>query len=311
VANDPVMGVMARWAVGEETTAGTPVTPTNLLEVLPGSDLGMAEEAVGAEGMSGTRSRKSERTRAGLQRISGRCIMEPNAAELALLLPWILGANASGTTYALAETLQPFTSELKKDNGTDGKVFTYAGCFVNKATFTSEPGAALRLELEVEAFTESVGTAATATSLTLNVATSPFIHSDTSAAVSIAGSAYPTSRVQITIDNQLDADRFLNSTTRAALPAKGRDITVSLGPPYGASTSLYPTAATLAAGVAVNVTYTNTVYAVSCLFSFVKVHFPRRTPPWNGREEFMLPLEGMAKETAATKELVVTLDSTP
>ena len=307
----PVMGVMGKWSVGEETTAGTAVTPTNLLEVLDGSDLGMAEEAVDTMGLSGTRSRKSERTRAGIQRISGRLSLCPNAAEWALLLPWILGADASGTTFALAETLQAFTSELKKDNATDGKVFTYAGCAVSRATITSEAGGPVRLDLDIEAMTETVGNAGTATSLTLNVATGPFLHSDSSAAVTVGGTAYPVPRATIVIDNMLDTERFLNSTTRAAIPTRGREITVTLDPPYGNSTAAYPTAATLAAGVAVAVTYTNTVHAVSMLLSFVKVHFPRRSPAWNGREEMLLPLSGVAKETSSTKEVVITLDSTP
>lgn len=305
------MGVQCRIGVKEEVTEGTPVTVDSLLELISG-DLALAEEGYHAEGMAGSRSHASARSRASLRRVTGSLQLQPNAAEWALLLPWILGADVSSTTYALAETLQPFTVTIDKDNGTDGKVFTYNGCKVASATITAEQGGPVSLTMNVEARDEAIGNAGTFPSLTLNVATGPFIFSDSSGAITVGGTAFPVRRFSCTIDNQLDTERFLNSTTRSGLVPKGRNVSVELGGPYGGKESLYPTAATLAAGVAVVATFTNTVHSVSLALSFPKVHFPRRTPPWNGREEVDLPLVGMARYSSAVNdEIVVTLDSTP
>jgi hypothetical protein len=238
--------------------------------------------------------------------------MNPNAAELALLLPWILGADASGTTYALGEWLQSFTTTIKKDNSTDGKVFTYNGCRVARAVFSAEQGGPLTLQMDIEARDETVNNAGTFPSLTLNVATGPFIFSDSAGAITVAGSPYPFKRFSVTVDNMLDTERFTNSQTRTAIPTRGRIVTVELDGPYGNNSATYPTAATLATGVAVAATFTNTIHAVSIAFSCPKVHFPRRTAGWNGRDEVMLPLVGEARANAAANdELVVTLDSTP
>jgi hypothetical protein len=62
-------------------------------------------------------------------------------------------------------------------------------------------------------------------------------------------------------------------------------------------------------GAAVVATFTNG--AVSCAFSLVKVRFPKRTPSIPPRGEIMLPVAGNCYSSGATKELVVTLDSTP
>lgn len=308
---DPVMGAGNHLGIKKETTEGTAVTVNTLLELISG-DIGLTEEAVDTNGMTGTRSHWSARTRAGTRKVSGSITLQPNAIEWSVLLPWIFGADASGTTFALAETLPSYTVVKAIDNGTDGKVMTYNGVKVNKAVISGEAGGSpLSLQLDLEGWDEAVGNAATFPSISLNVATGPFLFSDSAGAITVGGSAYGFKRFSLTIDNALDTDRILNSTIRSGLPSRDRLISLELDGPWGTNSATYPTAATLAAGVAVVLTFTNTIAAVSLALSLPKVHFPRKTPPWNGREEVMLPLAGMAKATAANNELVVTLDSTP
>lgn len=312
MANE-IMGVQCRLGVKEEVTEGTAVTVDSLLEVLSG-DIALVETEHHAQGMAGSRSQFAARTRANIRRVSGSLALQPNAAEWALLLPWILGADASSTTYALAETLQPFTATIKRDNGTDGKVPTYNGCKVSRAVISSEAGGPVNLQMDVEARDETLGNAGTFPSLTLNVATGPFIHADLSGSgtLTVAGTAFPAKRVSVSIDNFLDTERFVNSTTRSGLVPKDRVITVEIAGPYGGKESLYPTAATLAAGVAVVITYQNIVHAVSMSISLPKVHFARRSPPWAGREEVDLVFSGIARASSAVNdELVCTLDSSP
>lgn len=306
-----IVGVDCRIGMKKEVTEGTAVTVDQLFEYIAG-DVGLVEENLHAQGMAGTRSRWGIRTRAGNRRVTGSLTLQPNAAEWAGLLPKILGADASGTSYALAEQLNSFTLVIDKDNGTDGKVFTYNGCKCSRAVITAEQGRIVTLEMGIEGWDEAVGNAGTFPAISLDVATGPFIMTDSTGAISVGGSALPHRRVVITIDNMLDTERFMNSQIRSALRARDRVITVELDGPYGNNSAAYPTAATLAAGVAVSITFTNTVHAVSLAITLPKVHFARRTPPLNGREEVMLPLIGEARASAAANdELSIVLDSTP
>jgi hypothetical protein len=305
-----IVGADVRWGMKNESTEGTAVTVDELYEVT-GGDVGLVEEGVHAQGMAGTRSRYATRTRAGIRRVTGSLSMQPNAIEWANLLPRILGASAAGTSFLLAEQLPSFTLVADKDNGTDGKVLTYNGCKVSKAVLTAEQGRPLQLDMSIEGWDESVGAAGTFPSLTLNTATGPFLLSDTNAGITVAASTYPFRRVVITIDNMLDGERFMNSNIRSALRAKDRVVTVELDGPYGNNSAAYPTAATLAAGVAVVVTFANTVHAVSMAITLSKVHFPRKSPPMSGREEVMLPLIGEARAGTANDELSIVVDSTP
>jgi hypothetical protein len=305
-----IVGADVRIGIGSEVTEGTAVAATELYEYL-GGDVGLVEEEINSMGMAGTRSRYATRTRAGVRRVTGSLTLQPNAIEWSQLLPRILGAAASGTTFALAEQLPSFTLVIDKDNATDGKTFTYNACKVSRAVLTAEQGRPLTLELGIEGWDESIGAAGTFPSLTLNTATGPFILSDTSGAITVGGAAYPFRRMVLTIDNSPDTERFMNSNIRSALRSKDRIISLELDGPYGNNSAIYPTAATLAAGVAVVIPFTNTVHAVSLSISLPLVHFTRRTPPLAGREEVMLPLVGQARATAANSECVITLDSTP
>lgn len=306
---DPIMGVQSRIGVKKETVENTPVTVDTLLEVISG-DIGLVEEGLHAQGMAGTRSHWAARTRAGVRRVSGSVTLCPNALEWSVLLPFILGADASGTTFATAETLPSFTAVLDKDNGTDGKVFTYAGMKVGRASLTADQGGLLMLQLDVEGRDESIGNAGTFPAISLSVATGPFCFSD--AVISVAGSSYSFKSFRLSVDNQLDGDRIMNSAVRTAIPTRGRIVSVELDGPAGNNHASYPTAATLAAGVAVVITLTNTVHAVSMAITLPKCHFPRRSPVWNGREELMIPLAGECRASAAAgDEISIVLDSTP
>lgn len=262
--------------------------------------LGLHERIAYLGGLRGTRSKPNERNRVAERRVSGGISLQPNAAELAALLPWIFGAVASGTTYALADTL-PYRY-VTKDCVT--KVFTYSYCLVNRATFRASQGTALALDLDIVGVDETVGNAASFPSLSIDTATGPFMLQDL--AMTIAGSTYQCKDWTLVIDNHVDADRLLNSQTlSSAYQAQERDITFRTMLPYGDASAVYNAGS---AGAAVVATFTNGT--VSCAFSMVKVAFPRETPTTPPRGEFMLPIAGQAFSSGATKELITTLDST-
>lgn len=263
--------------------------------------LACSEEFPDTGGLRGTRSHVVERVRQGIRRVGGGITMQPTAVEWAALLPWIQGANASGTTYALADALQ--SRYVTVDRG--AKVFTYSACFVDSATIRASQGQPLQLSLNLVGSDETVANSGTFPALTLDTTTNAFMFHD--CVISIGGVSYSSRNFEMTINNHVDRERFFNSQVLStATQAMDRNISVGFSLPYGDATAAY---ATGASGVAVTATFTNG--AVSLAFSLVKVCFPRRSPTWPGRAEVMLPLQGLAYRSSSTLELVTTLDSTP
>jgi len=263
--------------------------------------LGITEDITRADGMSGTRSRHGERTRPSLQRVAGTLEMEPSAVELALLLPWILGANASGTTFALAETLQ--TRYVTIDRV--AKVHTYDGVGVDTATFSCAQGEPLKVNLGLVGISETEGNAGTFPSLAIDLTTQPFILSDL--VLVVGGTTVQCKNFDVTINNMIDKDRFFNSNTLAGILALDRRTTFKTMIPYDtAYTTVYRSGET---GAAVTATLTNG--NTSLVFTMANLIFPARTPQVPNRKEVMLEIEGEAFMTGTTKELVLTLDSTP
>lgn len=264
-------------------------------------NLACQEEMPDTGGLRGTRSHVVERVRQGIRRVQGSITMQPTPVELAALLPWILGATASGTTFALADAL---TSRYVTVDRV-GKVFTYDGCFVDSATFRASQGQPLSLTLNLVGSDETVANAATFPSLTIDTTTNAFMFFD--CALVIAGTTYLAKDFELTINNHIDRDRIFNAQVLStATKAMDRTVTMRTHLPYGDATAAYNTGSS---GVAVTSTFTNGT--VSLAFSLVKVVFPRRSPTVQGRQEVMLPLDGTCYRSGSTLELVTTLDSTP
>lgn len=271
------------------------------------ANIGLVEEHLNTNGIRGTRSPNVARVRQGIRRVQGQLSLQPTAVELAALLPWILGANASGTTYALANVLQKRYVTVARDDGTDGKVFTYDNVAVSRAVFRGQQGMPIDLELDLVGVDETVGNAGTFPSLSIDTTTGPFIFPDSTGALSINSTTVGAPEFEVTIDNMFDAERFLNSLTLStSAGATGRQITVRTRLPYSDAEALYGTGA---GGVAVTWTLTNG--GTSLAFSFVKVCFPRMQIEVPERGELFVPLQGQAYLSSSTNELVCTLDSTP
>lgn len=251
-------------------------------------------------GLRGTREKKIERVRSNFYRVAGGLSFQPNAVELSLLLPWIFGQAASGTTYSLSDSLATRYVTIDRIS----KVMTYAGCGVNRATFRASQGEPLSLDLDVIGQTETVGNAGTFPSLSIDTATGPFIFTDL--VLTVGGSTYNARDFEIVLDNQIDAERFFNSATLVSVATRGRSIMFRTNLPYGDAAAVY---AAGESGVAVVGTFTNG--AVSCAFSLPSVAFPTVSPNIPGRVEIMVPIEGEAYHVSSSDSMTVTLDSTP
>jgi len=255
---------------------------------------------VAREGIRGSRSHTSEDTRVGPYTVSGTLTLEPTPEDLAIWLPRILGAAASGTTYALAETLPEFV--LSVDRG--AKVFTYSGCKVGKATFGGAEGSLLRLTMDIVGKTESVANSGTFPSLTL-ASTQPYIFSDLT--LTLQSAAREVKQFELSIDNRLVTDRFMNSTTLTDVAEGDRIITLATTHAWSAANiDLYDQAL---AGSSGTLSLANAGYATT--FSFAALQCPAASPIVAGREEVPLVLGMTARKVGTTSELTVTHDSTP
>lgn len=278
-------------------------SPVNVFYDFVSESMGKRGSIIEHNGLRGTRSRHGGRTRQGIYRIGGTIVMEPSPEELATLLPWILGAVASGTTFALAETIPSRYVTIDKV----AKVMEYAGCYVARATFSAGENSPLRMELEIVGKTETIGNAGSFPSATYGN-TPPFTLHDTASGVTLSGTGSRAIKSwSMTVDNGLIV-AFNNSQSANELVAGDRMVSTSIVTPYSSSeTDLYDQAA---AGAAATVVFTNGAY--SCTFAFANLQVPADTPGAGGRgAEIALGLNGMARMASTTRELIVTLDSTP
>lgn len=254
-----------------------------------------AGSIIDSSGIRGGRSHHSERTREGNYAVEGTIELYPSPADLAQLLPLVLGGTAAGTTYPLADSLTPFYVTVDKV----AQVFSYAGCKVGRATFSGSQGQPVKLALEIIGQTETTGAAGSFPSVTLDNS-APLIFSDTT--LTLLSVAREVKQWAVTIDNGLEV-RFANSTTATAITPKDRQVSLQCQNPFtSAEIDLYGQA--LAGGSASLVL---TGVNGSLAFNFATLQFPDHGPVVPGREEITLALNGIARAVGATNELSVTL----
>jgi hypothetical protein len=250
-------------------------------------------------GIRGTRSHASERTREGTYEVSGSITLHASPAMLDNLLPRILGAAESTDTFDLAETIPEFQVMVDRV----AKVFTYQGCKIDRATFRGSAGGLVELSLDILGKTESVGNAGTFPSLTLPT-DPPYVMQD--GVLTLLASARKFTDFEIVIDNAL-ASRFSNSQTATDISPTDRIVTFRCSNPYTSDeTDLYEQAL---AGAAATLVFTNGGYSTT--FSFATLQFPDLSPVVAGKGEIPLTLEGIARKSGSTAELIVTHDSAP
>jgi hypothetical protein len=303
------MGHQTKLGTITETTYGTP--PGSVTEPFVFVSESIAKKGVIVErgGLRGTRSHVADDTRVGPYTAGGQLVLEPTPEDLAIWLPRILGGTPTGgspKTYPLAETLPSFTLSIDRV----AKVFTYAGCKINRAVFHGAQGGLLRLTLDIVAQSETAANAGTFPSLTAGV-TQPYIFSDL--ALTLASTAREVKQFNLTLDNALATDRFMNSVTIVSAPEGDRTITLRTMHAWAAAnTDLYAQALAGAAGALqlTNALGSSPPVGYQTTFSFATLQSPDRSPNVPGRQEFFLNLEMVARKVGGTAELSVTHDST-
>lgn len=254
---------------------------------------------IDTNGIRGTRSHASARTRAGIYEVGGTIVMPVSPLMLDLWLPRILGANESTDTFALAETLQPFGVLVNRVGG----LFEYTDCYVGRATFRGQQGSGITLELDIRGATEVTGTAAPSVALSHASNNAPYQFYE--AVFNLFGGARVTTEWELVIDNMLDV-RFANSQSATNIQPSDRIITQRTRHPFTSTemSALYGLAAAGATGSTVI-----TMGGMSTTFTFAILQSPDNSPSIQGKTEIPLAIECVARETSGTKELVVTHDS--
>jgi hypothetical protein len=236
-----------------------------------------------------------ERTVAGTYTVSGSISMNPGATVMTDLLQFITGGTPSGSnpvTYPLGETLTSFNVVINRI----AQTHTFTTCYIDKMTLRATQGGLVEMTLDIEGLTESIAGSVSGTP----VKDIPYVFQ--SAVLTIAGTSYQFREVTFTIDNHLKKDRFMNSVSRTDLPTLDRTVSIALSLPYTSDeTGLYDTNATSAAVVLTFTDGTNTL-----TITMAAASFPTEPPVTPGREEILLPYNGVARMTGTTKELVIT-----
>ena len=306
MASPPSVGTLSKYALD------TANPPAKAYEYLTFS-LGKRSTVLSTDGIRGTRSHPVERTRTGVYTVSGTISMHPGPSDLDTLLPFIMGQNATGS----GNQGSPFVyTPVDKINSYTGASFfigidriaqahLFSGCQMDRATFRAVQGGFLEMELGIEGLAEQTGTVnsllgAGFPGLVPSLQT-PYVLMD--ATLTYNATAYQFRQVEVTVDNALKKDRFMNSISRTDLPALDRIVSVSLSLPYTTDEiPLYDQNAT-----AGNVVITFAIGSQSALvFQLPAVQFPTQPPETPGREEILLPLNGIARKTGTTVEITIT-----
>lgn len=303
------VGTLAKMLAAEASISSGSTPFAFLSETLKAS-----RELIEDPGVRGTRSRSKERVTRGLTRVAGQTVHQPSPTELDQFLPWILGADESTDSFALADALQEVNIAILRGASlaADG-MFTYDGCKVGQAVFSGSEGQAIKLAID---WVGKGCTTAAGSSFPSVALDTDGVYIFQGGVLTIQGATRRFSEFQLTINNFVES-AFNNSATATDVDALDRDIMLSVNMPYIASHGepvfTAEEADTLAAGAAGSLVFTSNRGANQSLtFTFANLKpAPFDDPNVGGKTRIRLPITYKALMSSTTRELVVTHDSSP
>ncbi len=259
----------------------------------------------------GSREEVSERARKGPYFYGGWVYLTLTPGHAATIFPWVLGADASGTTFALSETLQ--TMGVLVDKVTQTHEF-YNGV-INRAIISGTqhgPGGPPNwVTVALQMYFKSYATGTSYPALTLGVTNefAPLVFEDAdnggTSRLTLGGSTREMKHFTIDINNYV-VPRYVNALEPTALCPTRRTVNVTTVHPYDSGTSnLYDQAL---AGAAGSLVFANST--VSVTFTFATLQVDTETPEVQGKKEIDLHLNMAARKLSSTGSLVCTVDST-
>lgn len=207
-------GLAAQLGLGVESTWGTSVTPTRFYEFNE-EGFSLSVERIASEGLrAGNRVLRSDRYAVGQKAVEGSVTMDMTAENSALLFKHGLGAcsstNTSGSVYTHTCTLgDPYSLGLTAEVGRPGndgtvRAFTYAGAKISEFSLSNAVNELLVGEFSFVAKDEATGSVTTA-----SYPASQELLSFSGATISLAGSSYECKDFSVSVNNGLDAERYI------------------------------------------------------------------------------------------------------
>jgi hypothetical protein len=260
-------------------------------------------EVLESMGVLGTRTKREDRTRAGLVRVGGQIALDISPRMLDFFLPHILGAAESTDTFAVADALTGF--DMQEDAFATGTAaFLFGELYVNRFSLRFAPGV-LRVTLDVIGKTFTSGQTFT-TAVLGSTATqdAPYVFHDTATGITIrSGSgAQEIEEGELVIDNALDV-KFRNSQTASSIRATDRTVSLVTNLPF-TSTTLSTYFGDKAAADA-TIVITNGTEAAT--FALYNLKCPDESPEMNGKGEVPLILRSAARGDASDPDITVTV----
>ncbi len=287
MANNENLGFEHRFAFQPTTTAFSGATAARF-EVVS-STVKKQGEVLDSQGLLGTRTRREDRTRAGLIRVGGQLAFDVNPLMMDYFVPYILGTLEATDAFHTSDTMLAFDM-LHDPFGTGALAIKYTELYVNRMSLRFAPGI-MRMTLDV--IGKSITTAQTfdAAALGATAATcAPYVFYDTASGFSIQSATTEIVEGELTIDNGLDV-QFRNSQTATSIRATDRTVSLAASIPLTATTF----AANFGDKAAVDATIVITNGTVVTTFTLNNFKCPDEGYEVNGKGEVVLKLTGMAR----------------
>lgn len=263
-------------------------------------------EILDSPSLLGSRTRREDRTRAGIVNVGGQIVFNPTIRQLDYFLPYILGAAESTDTFNVADALSGF--DLLHDYFTSGtSAIKYGELYVNRAALRFGPGL-LTLTLDVVGKTVTTGQTWAGTIPALPstaLLDDPLVFYDSASGFTIQSGVIEIEEGELVVDNALDV-KFRNSQTATSIRAT--DQTVSL------VTNIPLTATTLSTyfgdKAAADATIVLTRSTVSATITLFNLKAPDSSPEVGGKGEVPLVLTSAARGDASDPNIRVVVDET-
>lgn len=255
------------------------------------------------QSVRGTRYRRAERNHIDNIAIDGQIVFDrPSPAELDNLLPRILGAAESTDTFAMAETIPEFLIAYNQGQN----FYTYTGCKVATATFSSSTGGPMQLALSVIGKTYT----STASGSFPSVAVDTDNHySHSQSVVTVNSVAHNVSDIEIVIDNGLQAF-FENSQTATSIDETDSIVRFNFDTPHTSSSETLWAAIDDATTIGASVVYTNGDQSLTFTFNDLQIDTLSGVSTPNRTSKLRSPFSLVAHADNSNNPLVVTHDST-
>jgi len=260
--------------------------------------------------ITGDRSEHGERARKGPNLYYGQIVFGVSPSDMAFFAPYFMGTTASGTTYALGNTLLPFAVYVDKVT----KQYGFYDCYVDKALIIGKqngPGGppnyvTLALTIYALSYTNSPATTPTASIPTITGDYVPMIFEDAASAITIQSSARETKEFAILINNFLK-QRYVNSLEPSLSYSIHGQVTLQTRHPFDTGTSALDDVA-LSSSAGGSIVLTNGTVSITWTFGLLQMI--NQTPAVPGKTEIDIVQNFVSRMTGSTRELVMTIDNT-